>query len=275
MEIRPKNTLLSDALLGVLAEIDARISKEEIMPIKIESRDQYVDVAEKLKVERADAKWVEGKLQPFANIAFRIHRAITGKTNEYVGYTNQRATIYDSALVDFDNELERLARETEDNLRKQAATEDEQRRRNDAAELTARGNTAAAEAVMKEPPRPVHVAVEKGTPKVAGHGFKKRWIGTCEDEDVLLKAVARPAIYREIAAWLKADIGPKANKLAAELERRAGEFPVIPSSIFYSTKGAIEALNTKITANANATNGKIDWPGVAVTEDKKSTTRTK
>jgi hypothetical protein len=277
MEIYPANSKdLADLVRGVINELELIVDKSPAVPITVETREDYVNQFEILRTEKIRQGVIEQKLKPFTNLAFRVHRFLTGKTNEYLGYGSSRISVLDRALVAFNDRQQAKDRELEENMRKQTEREDEERRKEEARVLTERGETARAKQILEEKPREFAISVTSSTPSIKGGGIKKRWIATCVDEDKLLLAVARPIIYREVAARMKAEgFGKNASskQMIALVASWASECPTIPTSIFCSTKTAKDALDTKLTANANATNGKIDWPGVAVEEDKKAQVR--
>lgn len=289
MEIRPKPSTITtpsiaDVLRDVLAKVEAYVDKTPAAEIHIDTSDEFVAITEKMKTDRMMEARIGTDLQPFAGLAFKIHRTITGKINEYSGYPKDRIAAYDRALVDYDNRQEAATVELASNLKAQIETEDEQRRASEAAVLTERGEVEKAQQVLNAPKREVDVAVRSTTPAVKGFGIKKSYVATCVDEDRLMLAVARPAVYREVAAWIEAELlktatNPAGKKIVAAIvqaiKAQANTFPVIPSSAFVSTKGSRDALNTRLSKFANDVNGKMEWPGVAVEEEKKSSQRTR
>jgi hypothetical protein len=278
MEIRQRTAGddLSDHLRGVIAELESQIDKSDAHPITIANSEEYVAVAEKLKADKAINATVEEKLKPFTSLAFRVHRFLTGKQNEFCSYGIARMAYADRALVAYDNEKEREKRETEEKLREQNRKEEEERRAREAAEMKKRGNFGAARSILAAPIRDSYVEVQKETPKVAGQGFTEKYVAHCEDEDALILAIARPAIMREVAAMLRPMLKKKTvskTDMVNAILAASDQQPVIPSPIFLSTKASRDALDTAISKIANSTGGKIQWPGVTVELDKKTTTR--
>jgi hypothetical protein len=274
MEIRPSgDRTLGQELEGALAALDASVDKTVLDDLNIETAEQYVEHAERMKADKIEIKKVEATLEPFASLAYKIHRTITGAINKYSGYGEARVRVRDRALVAYDDRKAEEAAEDAARLVEIARAEDEARKKLE-ADAVRETNPERAEEIMSAPVREFSVSAPKQTPKVAGFGFRERYVGRCVDEEKLIEGVARPAIYREIAALVAQMKKGTPKQIADMLRAKAGEFPVIPAVIFVSTKGARDSLDSKITANANSTNGKIVWPGVVIEPEKKSKTRT-
>lgn len=285
MEIRSKSEIspLADILNEAIAALDANVDRSELTPFTIQNDEQYAEVGEGLIEDKRQIELVEQTLQPFGRIAFKAHRTITGKIAEYQAYGKNRYAIRDAALVEWKKAKD--AADAEENRRAQAVAEQEESRRKAAEvkELQERAKkeqrpdlAVRAEEIKKAPAREVHVALGRAEgPKVKGLGMKTRYKATVVDEDALILAVGRRPAYIELARLMNAKAKDRktAKKdkaryidLAALLSAMAMELPEIPLSV-------LEPKATTITGIANDTNGRINWPGVSIDEETKSTTR--
>lgn len=284
MEVRPSGDPLNVgvALRGVLADIEARIDKTEIQPFTIRTEKEREDVANALIEDKREIAYVENSLKKFADLAFTIHRTITGKRNEYQSYAKQRADTRDAAITEY--ALEQAKREEAENarLREVARQEEEARRKAEAEELRKRAATekrpdlvARAKEVENAPVREIAISSRGGggalKSRVRGSeggsvGLAKKYNVDITDADALILATARRHIYREVIDLLLKEFAGKKRQLlngAAVVEplRAALEdLPQIPLTI-------LEPVEQKIKESAKATNGKINWPGVAISED--------
>lgn len=260
--------LLKEALTALETQVDKSPAPQELV---LRSNEEYVEAWDKLKADKRGLSKVIATLKPFSTLAFRIHRLITGKTAEYSKYYEDRLKVYDAAIIEYDDRKERERIETEKRLQEQAREEDSQRRLEEAAALEKRATAEGredlkqrAEELITAPAREVSVSVEKSVPKIGGGSIRKRFVATCEDEDALVPAIGRRAAFLEAAALIGSQKGGK--KFADLLKERAHAMPEIPVSV-------VKVQDTKITQIANGCNGKLDWPGVSVKEDKKTSAR--
>lgn len=264
--------LLNDAITALELKVDKSAPPKDLV---ISNDVHYESIFEKLRQDKIGEAMVSQTLKPFTSLFYRIHRTLTGKENEYAKYYRDRIAVYDDALVARRKAVQRLKEETEAKLREQARAEDEERRANEARILREKAAKEKrpeleerAREVESRPARDINVTTNIGLPKTAKGGFRDRFKANCEDEEALIRAIGKPEAYREIAAWISATYGKNAfaKKLAAEIKLKAAELPDIPCSVLKVQEG-------KLTANANATNGKMQWPGVSIIEDTKTTTR--
>jgi hypothetical protein len=291
MEISPKGDVptIASMLANALDALERFVDKTPAPAIvTITNADEYREAFDQFKKDKIEERKVEETLKPFSDIAYRVHRTITGKTNQYKAYSGARLKVYDEAIVRYDREQEEQRLADAKRIRDAALKEDEDRRQQEAKTLEKRGDVEGAKQVLAEKPREIHVAIPSRTPKIDGGSIRKRYVAHSEDEERFVRAIGRPDIYREVAAFLrgsevalralgwapklkKADakkIQAMANALADELTRRADGFPVIPFNM-------VEVSETQITKVANAVNGKLDWPGISVEEDRKTSARTR
>jgi hypothetical protein len=281
MEIREKadpkiGDLLKDAIAALEEHVDKSAPPKDLV---IADDIHYQEVWKKLQADKDGLAKVYQTLKPFKSLAFTLHRTITGKESMYAEYYEKRIKAYDAAIVDRKAANDRAKAELERQLQEQARAEDDARKKEEAEALRKRAAAEnredlkhRAEQIEKAPVRETHIAIEDKTPAVKGNGwsggFRERYIAECEDEDALILAIGRPLAYLEVAAWIVAEFGKNkaALKIATELKVKAGALPVIPTSV-------VKVEGGKLTSNANATNGKMDWPGVSVRKDSKTTTR--
>lgn len=284
MEIRPTSEIgdLGLELRGVLAELEREIDKTTIQPFTITNDEEEQAAAEALIEDKREIAFVEGKLDKFANIAFSVHRTITGKRGEYASYAKARATIREDAIKIRAAEKLREKEAEDERLRQVARQEEEARVAAEAKELERRAKTEkrpdlaqrAAE-IKAQPIREVAVSSRGGGAPISRKGSSGGSVGAKPgayvidvlDPEALILAAARPHIYREVIAMLTKELGKKKAPAIVEPLRAALEdFPNIPLSV-------LEPVEARIKDNAKANAGKINWPGVAVTADLKLTTR--
>lgn len=260
---------------GVIAELDRLVDKGTIEEPVIASKQDAEIVAEQLKSEREIRATVETKIEKFSSLASKVHRFITGKRAEYTKHIDaNRLAPLNRALVKWDDACEAADKAEAERVQKLREDEEKRRRKAESKELTKQGKIEEANEVKAAPMPAFHIPISSSRPSVAGVGMKKSFVAQCEDLDALILAIARPTIMREIARRLREQYGVKATKLAAFLDAEAMACPIIHgASIFASTKGAREAIDTQLSKHANTVQGKMQWPGVSVREDKKTTTR--
>ena len=278
MEIRPSGELgVGVALRGVLAEIENRIDKSQIEPITIRTEQEKEEVANALIEDKREIAFVEDSLKKFSDLAFTIHRTITGKRNEYASYAKARADIRDAAITEYALEQQRREDAENERLRELARQEDERRRKAEAEELERRAKAekrpelaTRAKEVLSAPPREIAISSRGGGGSlkrtVRGEsggsvGLKKKYVVEVTDIDAFILAVARPHIYREVIDALTKEHGKKkAPGIVEPLRARLEDMPQIPLTV-------LEAVEAAIKKSAEASNGRINWPGVAISED--------
>jgi hypothetical protein len=278
MEIRNKDDVqVSDLLRGALKTLDEKIDRTVLERVLVETEDDYKREAAALLEDKREEKFVVNTLKDFKSLAWTIHRSITGKENEYASYARARAEKRDRALSLFTEEQDRKEAAEQERLRVIARKEEEARKAEEAKILERRAKTerrpdlaAKAEEIRTAPIR--EFAVSTGRKSVVGSvgGVGRRRVFTVDvfDANALILAVARPAIMREVADMIEKIDGKKKNRnLVAELREEATKLPNIPTAI-------LEVSEARIRASAVGANGKIDWPGVVVTPESKTSTRT-
>ena len=270
---------LSAILNNALAALEANVDKSEIQPFVIKDEAQAEAVAASLVEDKRQFNDIDATLRPFADAANKIHKRITGAIRDYQAYPAKRISVRSAAIAD--HERARREREAAEERRRAEAAriEDEERRKAEAKELEERARKEKrpdlrqrAEEIRNAPAREVSTAPRSyggTTSKVAkGVSVKTDWAVTVVDEDALINAIGRPAAYREIAAAVKKEFGAKGDKFAAWILTKAAEMPQIPTSV-------VKPSVVDIKRVATATKGKINWPGVAIDEADKVTTRTR
>jgi hypothetical protein len=282
MEIRPSTEGdVGIRLRGVLADLEARIDKTQIKPITIRTEQELQEVTDALIEDKRETADVEQTLKPFADLAFNIHRTITGERNRLAWYSKERASIRDAAIAEHAAEQKRIVEAENNRIREVARKEEEARRAAEAAELTKRARMEKrpdlklrAEELKKEPIREVAITSQSNPigRKIRGSsggsvGLRSTYTIEVTDSDAFILAAARPHIYREVLDLLAKAYGKKkAPALLEPLRARLGELPQIPLTM-------LEPVESRIKSAAADTNGKINWPGVAVSEDLKTTAR--
>ena len=283
MEIRPSSELgLPDLLNEAVRSLEENVDKTVIESVEIRTQDECESVALAMLEDKRQIGLAKETLGPFKSLAYRIHQAISAKENEYTQYGKSRYAVRERAVSDWTLEQERKQAEEEKRLRELATAQEEQRRKEEAAELERRAKAEKrpdlkqrAEEVRNEPVREVSVSLgsrRSSAPAVKGFGMRDEYVITVTDEEALTLAIGRRAIYIEVAKAIAAKFGKKKSSAiidaVAWLMEQANDMPQIPTNVVKPNESAIKA-------NAKATNGKINWPGVAIEVDRKARTRTK
>lgn len=282
MEIRSRSEIeIGDLLKGALEALEESVDKTVLEPITIVAESELHAQELALLDDKRETKKVVETLKPFSDLAFTIHRTITGKTNEYSQYSKNRATVRDAAIVQYSKEREREQLEQEQRLRDMARNEDADRRAEDAAELERRSKAEnrpdlmkRAEQIINEPAREVFVSTGLGVRHVKGHGgsvgLRKGYLVQVLDEEAFVLAIGRSAAYAEIVKFVKDTFGKtaKGKEIATAILEQAMQQPQIPTSM-------VEVKETAIKKAAEQANGRLNWPGIAIEEDTKTRTRTK
>lgn len=280
MEIRPSSEIgLPDLLKGALQALEENVDKTQIEAFEIASAKECEAVAKDMIEDKRQIAMVEDTLKDFKALAFRVHRTITSKENEYAQYGKNRYAIRDRAVSDWTKEQERKQAEEDARLREVARIEDENRKKAEAAELERRAKAekrpdlkARAEEIRNEPQREIFVSSgpKSAKPNVKGFGVKDDYNVNVLNEDALILAIGRRPAYLELAKAIAAKFGKKKSAAIVEavawIMEQANELPQIPTNV-------VKPHEPTIKANAKATKGKINWPGVAIELDRKSTTR--
>lgn len=288
MEVRPSSDVVGDvgyALRGVLAELDRTVDKSTIEPITIRTESELQEVTDALIEDKREIAYVESKLDPLANIAYTVHRIVTGKRNEYASYAKARAAIRDAAITERALEQKRKEDAENERLRQVARAEEEARRKAEIEELNRRAKAEKrpelkqrAQEIAAEPIREVAITTKGSAAtsrRVRGSGggsvgLRPEYTVEVTDPDSLILGVARPTIYREVVLFLTNRF-PKKRKIEIGdvlelLTMRIAELPQIPLAV-------LEPSEQKIKESAKATDGRINWPGVAVAKDYKTSAR--
>lgn len=149
-------------------------------------------------------KQIEDFFKPMKEAAFKAHREICKKETEVRGPLEQAKKYLSSQIGTFDAEQERIHREEEARLQREADAEAERLANlqaqdqaiEDAIELEAEGDTAAAEAVLNNPvpvvAQAAPVIVERQMPKVAGVSKSSIWKFRIDNPDEVPRLLCIP-----------------------------------------------------------------------------------
>jgi hypothetical protein len=280
MEIRSSSDAVADLLNNAIAALEANVDKSTVEQITIRNEAESLAVQSGMLADRRESLMVDATLRPFATLAYRIHRTITGKMAEYAQYANDRFAIRERAFLEYTETQRRLKAEEERRLREVSRIEEEERRTEEAAELERRSVTEnrpdlkrRAEEIINEPIREIHVETNRKPALLKSGGgsvgLRNRFVCTVEDADALILAIGKREAYRDVIDWIRVFFkGKLAKDIVEGLRHQFDNMPQIPTNV-------VTPQVTKINQNANATNGKINWPGVAVEDVTKSRVRSR
>lgn len=269
MEISRSNPILSALFQNVVDRLETQIDTSKIEPFAIQTPDEYASVSELVRQDADQVALVETTLGKFKDLAYRVHRAISSTMNRLQSYAVERKRIRDEALMDWvRRETDRAAAQAS-KLREQAEAEERERLKEQAKQADRAGDKDRARELRTAATQPIVVAthVAPRVPKVAGQTIRKRWMATCNDDETFIAAIGAPNVLRTAASLLEDEFGKRAaKKFADALRRKADALDRIPYNM-------VKVDEVQISKAADACNGKLDWPGIAVEEDLKPVTR--
>lgn len=274
----------------MIDELERTVDKTPAQPIVIHGMADLTHASEVLTIQKAEKARIVEALEPWAQRLYRAHKFVTSKRAEFVSYYEPRIEAADRAIVDYHDEQERIAAEERKRILDEAAEEDRQRREAEEAALKKQmkgtrdlGRREEIESRIEEvrnaPAPSVATYVGGGIGKMttsAGtiSGVRKSWDVEIQDDELLKVAVCRRVVLEEtikLAQNLRAKARTKDGRNALDtmiqnLQARLQAAAIIPSNV-------LEVSEAKVRKNANDTNGRINWPGVAVFEKGKTQTR--
>lgn len=157
--------------------------------LKIADSQQYTAVAETLKKKVGIRDLIFGILDPTRDIVYKAYKAVQDRQKAILDPMDENIKGDKQALLAYDQEQQRIAREAQQEAQREADEAAERERQRQTEELRLRiasehaeaGDSEMAEAslfdeTIQAPVMPVYVPrVEVATPKIAGQSSRKNW----------------------------------------------------------------------------------------------------
>lgn len=173
--------------------------------IVVRDRNHYIEIADKLKKKVGIREFVFGLLDPARDAVYRAYTAIQQRQKSVIDLMDASIKADKTALVAFDTERQRIAREAQQKAQREAEAEAERERQRRTEELrmqvaqqqAEQGDTAQAEVSLfdesiQAPPVPIYVPrAVADTPEIEGFSGRKNWkVQEVYDFDALIMDVA-------------------------------------------------------------------------------------
>lgn len=255
----------------------AKVDGTGPLVVTITTPQEYSAAAETLKGMLALRKEIAAFFTPLKQEALKGHRALCAKENELLAKVEERERAVNQAIAAFKAERDRIAKEVAEAEAAKAREEEEARRAAEAAAAKAAGNKGLAKEILATPVSTPFVPVKSDVPAVDGLHFRDELNITITDSMELLRGIARPSIFREIARAFRAKAAEPGNlKDKPSIERCAAYLEVGADRIFQGA--TIELVEFKagklkdLVKRCGGEHAKI--PGVKVEKTEKPVTRT-
>lgn len=141
---------------------------------EIHSPEDYEMAAGSLKGIKALQKQVKEACKPVKSAANAAHKAATKQENDFLAPLNDAERVFKRKMISWDDEQERLARETQKAIAEAAAKAEEETRLAQAAALEEQGREEEAIQVL-DTPAPIPAAIAPQREKVSGISRSKKW----------------------------------------------------------------------------------------------------
>lgn len=247
--------------------------------VVIASPEHYVQVGERIVNLKLLEKRIAETFKPLKQKAHEAHKAVCDAENELLKPVREQIAALDTAKNTWEDAQERLRAEETAALTLLALADEEDRREVEAAALEAAGQLQRnpvlleqAREIRQTPMRAPVVSVEQTVPKLAGLRRSISYVVRCENQRALVLAVARPHVYRELAALFRsaeqlqkypAALGEALRGFAADLERATLAMPFVPME-------ALTHDESWVRNQAEQCKGKLDYPGIVIEQLRKS-----
>jgi len=159
--------------------------------VTIKTVEEYSKCNELWQSGKAMMKSIDAAYDDIITAAHETHKKAVAKKKLFYLPVKEGTTYVKSIMSTYDEEHERIRREAETKLRKEAMKREEEARLQAAIEAEKAGQNEAAEKIMEEPIIEPVVIVPKSTPKLQGGPiYRTIWDAEVFDFKALVKAVA-------------------------------------------------------------------------------------
>lgn len=172
-------------------ELETRVVSvpERARTISITNNAQYEEAAEILKTIKGLRAEIDSTFNPIIAKAHEAHKEAIEQKKKVDAPLVEAETLLKPRMAAYLQEQERIRREEELRLQKQAQEEAERLQLEEAAALDSVGETAAANALLDEAPYVPPVIAPRVTPRVSGISMRHTWSAEVMDLAALLKAI--------------------------------------------------------------------------------------
>ena len=162
-------------------------------PLQIVSPVHYVEISERLKVNKAFQKGVMDFFRPLKEKAKVAHQALCDAERKHLEPAQRDEARDKGALNAYQQEQERLRREAERRLAEEARKREEAQRLAEAQAYEDAGLPDEAEAVLEQAVEaaPPTIILPTTTPKVEGLSYRQVWKAEVVDLELLVAQAAR------------------------------------------------------------------------------------
>jgi hypothetical protein len=163
---------------------------DQARALTIQTNDEYVRAGELLRTIKGLRGEVDQSFDPIIQKAHEAHREAIAQKRKIEAPLAEAEGILKPRIAAYLNEQERIRREEELRLQRQAEEEARQRQLENAVILDDIGETEEANALLEERPTVAPVILPRSVPKVAGVSMSKRYSAVVTNLMELVKAVA-------------------------------------------------------------------------------------
>lgn len=110
-------------------EQETKSLKDQANEMVIKTQEQYEGTGNFLKAVKALQKQIKETFDPIVDAAYKTHREATQKRKEHMDPTIEAEKIVKNKLVTYDTEQERIRKEQQDKLDRQAKAEEERKKK--------------------------------------------------------------------------------------------------------------------------------------------------
>jgi hypothetical protein len=204
-------------------------------PITIQSPIAYRKIADDLATLREARKRIVDYFNapdPTSGLSIKqaalvAHRMLVEREKKALARVDPHIAVRDQALVAYDDQQARIAREAQETAAAALLAESELRRESQIAEAKQAGDKAAVRELTRAPIPVPFVAVQSATPDVDGLHFRETPKATVTDLQALVRGIARTAVYRELIFQL--GTSPNAKRFAALLDQQLAAYGPAPT----------------------------------------------
>lgn len=158
--------------------------------LSIETNDQFMEAGELLRTIKGLRAEIDATFDPIISKAHEAHKEAIGQKKKVDAPLVEAEAILKPRIATYLREQERIRREEELRLRKQAEEEAARQQVAEAALLDDIGETDQANKILEEKPYVPPVVLPRATPKVAGISVRETWSAQITSLPDLVRAVA-------------------------------------------------------------------------------------
>ena len=168
-------------------ENEVILKRSDALSLTVVSNETYSQAGELLVMHKGLKKRIEDYFKPLKESAHKAWKTICNRENEEIAKLEPAISHLNKQMTTWNIEQERIRKEKEEQLRREAEKAEEERRLADALQAEKEGKKEEAEAILSEPAYVPPPIVEKTIPKVAGQTMTTNWKWRLKDINLVPK----------------------------------------------------------------------------------------